>query len=165
MTMRGSFSWFVGLSTMAGVLQGCEESRACLLYACHTSASVSSKVARDVESAKFEVRSCHGDRCVDGVLVWTERETLVCLDEGLTDDAHSCVERTGDSLEFVTYWTFDEGVPSEKTFSLRVVDRESGDVLVEDAGEAQFTKGPMWDHCHDCWNANLELSARGVGGP
>jgi hypothetical protein len=162
MTVRASFSWFVGLAMMVGVLQGCEEPRACLLYACNTSASVSSKVARDVESAEFEVRSCHGDRCVDAVLVWIETETMVCVDGGLTDDAHECVERTGDSLEFMTHWTFNEGVPSEKTFSLRVVDRESGEVLVDDADEAQFSKGPMWDHCHDCWHANLELSVPGA---
>jgi hypothetical protein len=153
--------WSASIGIAIGALLSCgdENSEACRDYACSTYVSMSASVERDTADAEFDVRVCNGDECEYRFLPWREQETEVCDGTWNLGDKHVCVRRHNAALEFFVDWSFLEGVPADKTFSLRIVDRADGSVLVDETREAAFGKSPSWDFCHDCWQATIELNA------
>jgi hypothetical protein len=150
--------WAGGVSVL-GALGGCDDSRPCFLYACSTAATLTWKLTSEATNGEFEVRLCHGDRCEDKVVAASSDPARSCdgdLEPGATV---ACVQSVEGGLEFSASWTFNEGQPREKTFSLRIVERERGAVLLDQSRALTFTKDPAPDDCHDCWSALAELDA------
>lgn len=152
--------WLASVGLVIGTLSSCGEpnEEACLDYGCSTNVHISASIERETSSAEFDVRVCNGDACESRLLPWREQETQVCDGTWNVGDKHVCVRRHDPGLEFFVDWSFLEGVPADKTFSLRIVDRANGSVLLDETGEATFVKSPSWDFCHDCWQATIELS-------
>ncbi len=130
------------------------EPQPCLTYACTTDVKLSYELARETPTGEFDVRICHGETCEDLILTLPSKTESPCESDGL---AGLCVYPEGGGLTFHARWTLTEGVPHEKTFRLRIVDRANGEVLLDEAREARFEKSSGYDHCHDCWMADIEL--------
>src|SRR5687768_8001101 len=104
----------------------------CLAYACNSSARMSATVPWPAASGEFELRLCHGDDCRDKIVTWDGVDPR-CESDIETGGSSACVEPAEDGLRFDAYWTFGEGAPSEKTFRLRVIDRTSGAVMLDES--------------------------------
>lgn len=146
---------------MAMGLASCDDSRPCLAYACFSGVTMKWTLGSAASHRVFDVRMCRDDRCEDKVVTVADDDAEACDDssnpEGTFRGASACVVREGDGLVFSATWTYNDGLPTDETFDLRIVDRESGGVLLDQTREPQFTRQPSLDDCHDCWSAFVDL--------
>lgn len=146
--------------TLSALLGGCDETRECLAYACSSGARMSATLPGDIASRQFELRLCHGDACADRIVTWNGTDRECDGDSTQIGDATACLELAEEGLRFDAFWSFGESPPSEKTFRLRIVDGTSGDVLLDETREAEFTATEWTDDCHDCRSATMDVNAQ-----
>jgi len=160
-----------GLGSMVAVLTcfGCgDDTETCLGYACSTVASVVASVPCAEASATFDVTLCHGDECSTAVVAWSRETGRSCTDNLAPDAGPSgfqqtwtvCAEAQEQAVVFMGFLdSGKEGIPNRKTFRLRVADGATGDALLDESADGDFQPGSMYDHCHACYQATIDLGA------
>ena len=163
-----------GLASMVAVLtsSACgDDTVACLGYACSTGASLVASVPCAEASATFEVTLCQGDECSTGVIAWSRANERNCTDNLAPDAGPSgfqqtrtvCAEAQEQAVVFTGLWdSGKEGIPNRKTFRLRVADGATGDALLDESADGDFQPGSMYDHCHACYHAAIDLGTSSV---
>jgi hypothetical protein len=171
----GRFGRGLGFATLVGAMataftsSGCgDDSVTCLAYACSTSAQLVASVPCDAASANFDVALCNGDDCSTAVIAWSRDAGRSCTDDlapvagpsGFQQSRAVCAEAQGQVIGFTGFWdSGKEGIPTPKTFRLRVANGATGEVLIDESASGDFEPGSMYDHCHACYHATIDLGA------
>jgi hypothetical protein len=146
----------LGTLVALGVHSGC--GAPCPGIGCFPSVRTIARIEWDDAAGEFEFHLCHGAECEDKVVIWPADATMVC-NAGSPSETSACVKRLNNALEFTTRWQMRDGLPSEKTFSVRVVERKSRTLMFDDSAEAQFSRPSNADGCGGCSSASIDFNA------
>lgn len=158
---------YVGTLSMAAALAvaGCDseaDEEACPTYACINDAKLEGRLTVTEAVKVVEAEYCSEAGCVAGTVELEGAETQpACTHDGSEPWGDGiCFTRTApDELELsATLTRTEDGTlpPDGEGYTLRVVDHDSGEVLLDEAREADY-EITRQDVCHVCWSADMAL--------
>lgn len=128
----------------------------CLAYACTSKAYLNGSVEIPDDTSAVDVRFCSTWGCLEGLLDVREVRETECA-SGPVADFHGsvCATRTASGrLELEASLSGEDtgSVPPDgESYTLEVVDHDSGRVLVDEETKANYDTSSNQDSCHRCW--------------
>lgn len=165
--MIGAWSRVLTRGTAWGALlllvgePGCAEGGGCLDYMCWSGANMSGVLEAPKETKRVGAKLCSEQKCFEGD-VDIDAQEMTCASDSSSGDS-ICFKRSSDAALEVEAWlsTADTGTmpaipPDGERYTLLIVDRDSGEVLVDETREADY-ETTRRDNCHWCWSADMSL--------
>jgi hypothetical protein len=147
-TSRYWRGWAGGLGLL--LLLGCTE-RACLDYGCMPRARLHGDVQLPAGVKTIDAEYCAADDCKQVELDATSTAPCSAPDDGV------CLSGEGEKRALSVTWPNGDS-PRNKPYSIKLVDHDTGQILLDETRTMTGHVGPQQDDCHDdCWSAEAEL--------
>lgn len=140
------------LASTALLLLGCED-HACLDYGCLNQIRLHGSVAVPSDVSTIDADYCEESRCQSVRLDLAANQPCDSYADGV------CLSGTGEARELTVIWNRNGAPrPQNKSLSIKLVDHDSGRVLLDEARLMTGRVGDQLDDCHqDCWTAEAQL--------
>jgi hypothetical protein len=141
-------------SVMGGLwgLIGCNPST-CLDYACFPQAQLHGSVVIPSSVTMIQAEYCAADDCRQETFEATPTEACPVGETGI------CLNGDGETRSLTVTWTGSNMPrPQDTPYSIKLIDHNTGQVLLDETRRLTGHVGSQLDECHDyCWRAEAEL--------
>ncbi|HVJ14416.1 MAG TPA: hypothetical protein VM686_03205 [Polyangiaceae bacterium] len=136
-----------------------EEPEPCPTYACGNQATLGGMLLLPPETSLLDVHFCFEDECEDGTIDLSDSPGFPCADSNARSSV--CAEEQNEAwIRLVASWNHGQETetspPDGSSYSLRVTDAESGELLLDETRAATY-EIVREDHCHRCWGADMSF--------